>query len=125
MLFNNHSKGFKYLFKVVLIFIKMIQELDLPRKIKFLLQLSYKVDSSPISFSDLERIFGFKTGQPDFRQILRFLLVENIIVYYDTRFGIKRYRIDIEKLKRVIENSLFYKEFAEYIHNNKLIYANI
>ena len=78
-----------------------------------------------LTISELAKEININRHHPYFCQIVRLLIEKNIIRVTKTYGKTQLITIDIKKLDKMIEDSVIYKEFQEYIHNKKLIYANI
>ena len=75
----------------------------MPRRLVFLLKISFYEDKKIFSCSDLERYLGYKTGQPDVREILKLLEEKHILIFVDKLFGVKRYKLDRKMLRDYID----------------------
>lgn len=102
--------------------------LNISKKIDFLLQLSYfnkKFKGDGIcSFSDYERYLGFNPssfGRKDLRDLLKFLVKQDILLYYDSVAGVKRYKLHIKKLDKFLQKQDVFRKFYKYFDTKKTI----
>ena len=91
-----------------------------PRKIKFLIELSFYDDKLVSTISDFERYLGFNTPQPDLRRLINYLIKEKILLQHDILYGRTRYKIDIKKLIALIDNLLITQDFYKYFSTHHL-----
>jgi hypothetical protein len=78
-----------------------------------------------ITVSELAKAININRHHPYFCEILDYLLKEKIIKVAKIFGKTRLITIDIKKLDKIIEESDIYKEFQQYIHMKKSVYANI
>ena len=83
------------------------------------------LEEKEIGMSDLARKIKIDRTNPYFQAILTKLLSDRIIFVIELKGRRKIIKIDYKKLRLIVESSSVWTEFAEYVHSNKMIYANI
>ena len=93
----------------------MESKLQMSRRMKFLILLTYYKRNKLSNFSDFERFLGYETPQPDIRQLLDFLIEKEILIFYDKIYNIKRYKLNTKKLYNYIKELESYQMFYKLI----------
>src|SRR4030043_230725 len=78
-----------------------------------------------ITISELATEIKMSRYHPYFCKAINYLIDIGIIKVVKTYGKTRILNINIKKLDGLIEGSPIYKEFQEYIHNKKIIYADI
>jgi len=75
--------------------------------------------------SDLSRLLNLDIHHPYINQLFKYLIKKGIVIPIQQEGRRKYAKINFKKLRILCEESLVWKEFAEYVHKNKILYADI
>lgn len=98
----------------------MENKLQLPRRLFFLIKLSYFKGKSA-SISDYERYLGYHSPQPDVRETLQFLIEKEILIYYGKLLWVKQYKLNIKKLRDFLDELPAINELYEYFNEHHIV----
>lgn len=100
---------------------KKDSELNLTRKLSFLLKLTFLDNYKKAKcFSEIERDLGFNSPQPDLRELLKFLEKKEVLILQDVVFGVKTYKIILRKLIDLIDDLKSTEEFYKYFYQHHI-----
>jgi len=93
----------------------------LPRKLFFLLELKKIKKNEVFNIAEIERLFGFEKTQPDLRDLLTYLINQNILKLHSTIRSVNYYKLNVSKYKDFVSDCSFFEECEEFIHYRDLL----
>lgn len=88
------------------------------------ISVKYK-NRQKLNISQLAKLIGISKFHPRLYGVLTLLNEIGILRYVGTTTNSKIIQINHDRLENLLESSMIYREFADYVHNKKIIYADI
>lgn len=82
-------------------------------------------DKQTYNYNKLASAVQISRYHPIFNDVIRYFIATGAIIVVDIDGKEKIFKMKTEKIMDVIENSVYFKEIAEYIKKTRIIWDNI